>query len=423
MNDQQDNSLGLRGWIIAILMMSGAYVQFEPAPFDALAILCTVGWAMGFCFRWAKHFQWLGLFLVPYMLAQLGGVLISADAAKSVPVALVTIYLAALVPILASLAHNRRWNVAEALYRGTLIAGVVSSIACTLAYVGALPGGDFLLLFSRATGGFKDPNVFAAWLVPPFLFAYSRGFESKGREGLIYLLCSAVCGVGLLLAFSRGAWGQTAVGLFVVYALMRLTPDPEGRPRKARPVMWIIVAFCALLAVVYFSQNEDFIELWTMRFGKQDYDQERFSAHANGWAVGARHFFGVGPGLVSRTVGMNVHNNFLHTLLESGWIGLASFMGFLIASIARATRYAIVAPCSRDRLYFRVAAASLIGLAAESWIIDIFHWRHFWYMAAVAWFPVRAVARTRPTAQAVSDESEKDKSERDQLFFEDEARW
>lgn len=421
MNAPHDNSLGTRGWLVALLFMSGAYVQFEPAPFDGLAILGAIGWAFGFSFRWAKHFQWLALFLVPYMLTQIMGLLFSGDASASAPVCLVTVYLATLVPIFAALAHNAKWNVSEALFRGTLIAGVISSFFCTLAYVGALPGGNFLLLFSRATGGFKDPNVFAAWLVPPFLFAFSRGFESKGREGLTYMICAAVCGVGLLLAFSRGAWGQTAVGLFVVYGLMRMTPDPEGLPRKPRPMMWAIGILCALLAVVYFSQNEDFIELWTVRFGKQDYDQERFSAHRNAWAVGATHFFGVGPGRVPNAVGMNVHNNYLHTLLESGWLGLASLVGLLGVSIIRATRYALVAPCGRDRLYFRVAAASLIGLAAESWIIDVYHWRHFWYMIAVAWFPVHRGLKARDT-KPMPEASDPEPAPRDPLAY-DSTRW
>lgn len=388
-----DFNLGSCGWLLAALMFLSGYVKREPAPFDLVLVMAIGFWAMTGAFVRGKRLMWLLFALAPYAATQLTGMIVSHDPLKSLSVGVVTLYLIAIVPALASLAGNPRWQVPKAMYVGLLISGVVFSVVSTLAYLGMFPMAWRWILHKRAAGGFKDPNVFAAWLIPAFLYAVSSALDTKGRRSIAYAVCGGVMGMALLVAFSRGAWGQCALTLIVVYVLQVLTPDPAGGRRKPRPGLWIFVGLMALLIAAYLGTNEAFVDLWEVRFGKQDYDQERFSAHDRGWELGISSMFGLGPGRVNAVVGMNVHNNYLHVLLEGGWISLLGYCVFLIASIARATWMALAAPNAEDRLFFRVAAASLIGLAVESWIIDIYHWRHLWYMGAIAWFPIRVSER------------------------------
>lgn len=387
-----DFGLGTCGWLVAALFFISGYVKREPAPFDLLLVMAIGFWAMTGAFVRGKRLMWVCFALAPYAATQITGMIVSHDPLKSLAVGAVTLYLIVSVPVIASIAGNPRWQVPKAMYTGLLISGVVFSAISILAYLNMFPMPWRWLLHKRAAGGFKDPNVFAAWLVPAFLYAVSAALDTKGRRSIAYAVCGGVMGMALLVAFSRGAWGQCALTLMVTYGLQVLTPDPEGKKRKPRPGLWVFAGLLALAIAVYLSTNEAFVDLWSVRFGKQDYDQERFSAHDRGWELGISSMFGLGPGRVDAVVGMNVHNNYLHVLLEGGWLSLLGYAGFLIISIARATWMALVAPDGEDRLFFRVAAASLIGLAAESWIIDIYHWRHLWYMAAAAWFPIRVSA-------------------------------
>lgn len=389
-----DFDLGACGWLVAALFFVSGYVKREPAPFDLLFVMAIGFWAMTGAFVKGRRLMWVFFTLAPYAATQITGMIVSHDPIKSISVGAVTLYLMALVPALASIAGNPRWEVPKAVYTGLLISGVVFSAISILAYLNMFPMPWRWLLHKRAAGGFKDPNVFAAWLIPAFLYAVSGALDYKGRRSIAFAVCGGVMGMALLVAFSRGAWGQAALTLMIVYVLQILTPDAAGKKRKPRPGLWIFAGILALAIVVYLSTNEAFVDLWSVRFGKQDYDQERFSAHDRGWELGLSTMFGLGPGRVAAVVGMNVHNNYLHVLLEGGWLSLLGYCVFLFASIGRATWLALVAPNGEDRLYFRVAAASLIGLAVESWIIDIYHWRHLWYMAAVAWFPIRVSAAT-----------------------------
>lgn len=385
----QDRALGFKGWLLYFFFALSCFVRFEPAPFDMMFCGLLLVWLCFGSLTVSRRLLPMVVTLVPLILLQLLGIITSRDPGESLVAGAVTIYLILVPPVLAALSSNPTWPVAEAMLRGTLLVGVVSSLLCMFAYVGAIPYAEQLMLHARATGGFKDPNVFAAWLVPSFIFAFSSALENPKRFNLYYACAAAICGIGLLLAFSRGAWGHTAVSLFIAYFLQRITPDPEGKWRQPQPVFWICVAIATVGVVAYFSQNDEFMALWELRFGKQDYDQERFSAQRQGWVRGVQSMFGVGPGRVDNVIGMNVHNTYLHVLLETGWISFLSYLGFLGLSIARATRLALSAPLAQDRLYFRIASATLVGVALESWIVDILHWRHFWYIAALAWLPVR----------------------------------
>ena len=51
-----------------------------------------------------------------------------------------------------------------ALMRGCMVAGVIAAFAGVAAYFKLIPGSAEFLLYDRARGTFKDPNVFGAFL-------------------------------------------------------------------------------------------------------------------------------------------------------------------------------------------------------------------------------------------------------------------
>ena len=60
----------------------------------------------------------------------------------------------------------------DALMRGCVIGGVIASLAAIIGYFRVFPSlNELLLLYDRARGTFKDPNVLGAFLIFPTLLA------------------------------------------------------------------------------------------------------------------------------------------------------------------------------------------------------------------------------------------------------------
>ena len=95
------------------------------------------------------------------------------------------------------------------LLRGYIAAAVVVSLLAIAGYFGCSAAVGCSCCYSRATGTFKDPNVFAAFLVlpgaaHPAAHAGRPPFASSSAACLLLLIVMG----GLFLSFSRAAWGQ-----------------------------------------------------------------------------------------------------------------------------------------------------------------------------------------------------------------------
>ena len=81
-------------------------------------------------------------------------------------------------------------------------------------------------------GFFKDPNVFAPFLVPPITWLLQDIFLKRGRLATI-LPALVILFAGLLLSFSRGAIIDCVFSLALLLGLTFLTAD-SGRCGRAR---------------------------------------------------------------------------------------------------------------------------------------------------------------------------------------------
>ena len=89
---------------------------------------------------------------------------------------------------------------------------MIAALAGIVGYFRVLPGrAELLLLYDRARGTFKDPNVFGAFLILPALLALQTVIAGRFAQALrrAWLLLGLFT-VGVLLSFSRAAWGQFA---------------------------------------------------------------------------------------------------------------------------------------------------------------------------------------------------------------------
>ena len=83
---------------------------------------------------------------------------------------------------------------------------MVAAVAGIVGYFDLLPGArELMTRYGRATGLFKDPNVFGPFLVPALLYALSRLFAGSIRRMPLMLAALPSLGLAILLSFSRGA--------------------------------------------------------------------------------------------------------------------------------------------------------------------------------------------------------------------------
>jgi O-antigen ligase len=358
-----------------------AVVRFEPAPADAvLGVLIALAVAGGR----------VDLERVPAAVLGLLGLLIAlnvaslASAAELEPALRffgITLYLAVFAVWLASYLRTRR---RMRMVVGAYVAGAVASAALSvLALFVAYPGHELVAgeTASRAQGLFKDPNVFAPFLVPAALILFEETLRPRllGLSRRVTAPLLAVLALGILFAYSRAAWLNLAVALMVMLVVLSLRAD-AGRVAAGALVLVAVVAAVAGAAVTLTGSAEFLQE----RARLQTYDSQRFSAQSGGLELAAEHPLGVGPGQFELASPVSAHSLYVRVLAEQGVLGLVVLVVLVASTLMLAVGNAVA---GRDAHGVGSAAAlgAWCGLLANSAFVDTLHWRHLWLVAAVIW--------------------------------------
>ena len=378
-------ALASREAAIALGFLLFGVVRVEPAPADAvLALVAALAIATG----------QVDLRRVPGAIVALLAALVtlnvlSLSAAGDVSSALrfmaITLYLVVLAVWLAS--HLRTRARMRVVIRAYVAGAVATSALAVAALFVAYPGHE-LLGSDRAQGFFKDPNVFAPFLIPAALIAFEETLRPRvlGVRRPIAAALFAVLVLGIVFAYSRAAWLNLAVALAAMALVISLRPGAVHMA-GATLALLAVVAGVATSAVALTGSASFFQE----RARIQAYDSERFSAQATGVELGLGHAFGIGPGEFDRVQAVSAHSLYVRVLAEQGVLGLATLVALLAATLLLAVRNAL-----QGRDAHGVGSAVLLGawcgLLANSAFVDTLHWRHLWLVAALIW-----CARSRAT--------------------------
>jgi hypothetical protein len=374
---------------VAIGFLLLAAVRFEPGPADVLfAVAIAVAAVTG-------HFD---LRRIPLVATGLIGVfftinVLSAVEAVDVPRAarflLITLYLGLFALWLAGYAQSERR--ARLIVRAYLAAAVVSAAIGSLALFVPFPGHEvFVFAGHRAEGFFKDPNVFAPFLIPPALILIEETFSPRllriSRPTKVALVL--ILTLGVFLSYSRGAWLNFAVGLVVMFLVLGLR---RGGGRKAIILLfWILATIGAAIAVVAVTGSIAFLE---ERARFQEYDVTRFNAQSSSIQLAWTHPVGIGPGQFEVVSPVSAHSLFVRALVEGGLLALVIVLALSIVTLAWAGREAIL-----GRRIYGIGSVALLsawcGLLANSLVIDTLHFRHLWVVAALIWAGAAAAARS-----------------------------
>ena len=374
----------LRLRLLWLMAFAGGFVLIEPGPYEVLGaatlfIFAVTGLALQRVL--APLVLFLTLLNLGYALS-----LFEVDAKTntviwvlvSVFLSLTAIFFAAMLG--ANTEARLRW-----LLRGYVASAVIVSLLAMGGYFGwfgALSGR--FVLYGRAAGTFKDPNVFAAFLVLPGLLIFQRmlaGRRSAFIGGGVLLLI--VMG-GLFLSFSRAAWGQFVLCALLLMAITFLTS--ASTTERFRIVMIAIVGAVAAAALVaVLLSMEQVAALFEERASlTQSYDTGhtgRFGRYIIALQIMLDYPFGMGP--LQFQFPEAPHNVYLNSFVIGGWISGAAYLALTLVTLVAGLRYVFVRTPWQP-IYHAVYTA-YVGIVVEGMIIDSDHWRHYFLILGVLW--------------------------------------
>jgi O-antigen ligase len=278
-----------------------------------------------------------------------------------------------------------------------IYSGVFSALLAVLALHVHFPGAStFLYDPHRAEGLFKDPNVFAPYLVPPAVIvleelARPRLLDWSARRKFVVF---AILTSGIIFAFSRAAWLNFAIAVGTVVIIY------AWRRRGFASALKVVLALCLCGAVGFGAlAATGSLSFLKARSHEQAYDKNRFASQATGLEDASAHVFGYGPGEVDTHLEVSTHNIFARVAFEQGLPGLV-----ILIVLFASTGFAAIGSAVRDGDVHGIGSAALLGswlgLVPNSFFIDSLHWRHLWVVAALIWFGWTRAPRDRVTRAA-----------------------
>jgi O-antigen ligase len=374
--------------LVWVTVAASFLVFTEPAPVD-VAMLLVIGLLpmIGLVRITQPLVVVFALWLVVAALT-LFATMNAIDVAKAVPHAAVTLFLFVSMFVLAAFVTYRPDRHTRLIFNAYIYAAVIAAVAGIAGYFNVFPGAfDMFTKFGRATGTFKDPNVFGPFLVPPLVYILHRLLEGAWRTLPWLLMSIGLLGLAVLLSFSRGAWVNLAIAVVLFGGLSFLTARSDvQRIKLIGAALGGGIAACVLIggALQFDEIGRLFGERATL---SQSYDQGpegRFGGQQKAMALIVSNPFGIGPQQFAPNFHFEEpHNVYLAMFLNAGWVGGGLFAGLILMTIVIGFVHAFRRTATQP--LFLIAYACFVANAAEGFVIDLDHWRHVFLLMAIVW--------------------------------------
>ena len=374
--------------VVWLTFAASSIVFTEPAPVDIMFMgLIALLPAAGLVAFTPALAVYIALWCIAASCGFLAGTL-SHDLAAATIFTGISLYLYVASFVLAAFVAQAPQRHTELIFSGWMFAALIAAIAGFVGYFQLIPGAfELFTKFSRATGTFKDPNVFGPFLVVPFLYALHLVLHRPWYRTLGPVLAAAALALANLLSFSRGAWINLILALAVYGVLAFATARSKQQREK---IVGIVTVGAALVALVVLGvlQNDKMADFLEERASlTQSYDvgpSGRFGGQEKAIGLLLDHPFGIGAGEFTAVYHHEeVHNVFLSMFLNAGWLGGLTYALMVVLTLVVGLKHLRVD--SRARPLFLIAFAAFVATAFEGIIIDSDHWRSFYVLMALVW--------------------------------------
>jgi hypothetical protein len=383
----------VRRVLLWLTVFSGFFVMVEPAPYEIFAVL-TIFLFVVSGLRFRRELLPLLLLLTLWHFGAGMALIQVAHLPKTTMWTLVGVFLAMTAFFFALCVADAPEARLRTIIKAWIAGAVAVSLIAIAGYFRVLPNSDELLLYGRAKGTFKDPNVFGPFLVLPGLVLIQRFYIEGKRAGLLAAGLLLIIIAALFLSFSRAAWGNFAACVALMTGLtLLIVQRPAERARillvAAVGVIGMLLILAALLMV---PQVQSLFEERASL--SQSYDSGhlgRFGRHLLGFQLALERPFGIGMLQFGKMFGEDPHNTFLNGFMSYGWLGGLTYPTLIILTLVIGYRTVLVPTPWRP--VFICVLSTFTVLASMSWIIDIDHWRHLYLLLGLVWGLATASSR------------------------------
>lgn len=364
-----------------MMTISASFIVFmEPAPYDVLLILVLAIAAFNHYTVYSSIHFWPILCLLLFLGANIFSFIFTKDITAAGFYLLITVYCMVSWVGMVGIVSYFQTILLPFLFNAYTTAALLAVIPGIIAYSS---NGAVLDMFlwegSRVQGLFKDPNVFGPFLVSPALYAlWCMGRKGQPQKIMwIWTSVFLVLAVGILISFSRAAWGQFLLAIGIYFLLLN-----DRSTRKLKTLFVLIMIFVPVFIYIVMTTNVG--DLFFERISMQGYDETRFAQQESSINYMAAYPFGFGPGQSEYFLSQSTHNLYIRLFSENGLLGLLFFSGFYLLTVARSLYLGGKVPL-QYKGYFIIITTSLLGVAFNSLFIDTMHWRHFWLLLVLPW--------------------------------------
>jgi O-antigen ligase len=371
---------------LAVALSSCVFI--EPAPFDLVVfglfiLLPVIGLVQ------SKPLINSGMAL--WLIVIAGGFL-SAAFARDMPVAakhmFLSLYLVGMSILFAAFVAKSPLNHTKLVLNAYLFASVFAALLGIAGYLNLFPGAaDYFTRYDRATGLFKDPNVYGPFLIAGLVTALHNWLTRPAERGIGSLLAAGIILIGILFSFSRGAWMATAFAL-ALYAYLYAITAPTNWERLKLAAL-VLFGAAALGLVLAAALQSDAVGRFLQERAAltQSYDagaEGRFGGQLKALDLVLENPIGLGSLMFSAFHHHEeVHNVYLSMLLNSGWVGGLVYAMICFGTVAFGFQHALKK--TRTQPLFLIVYAALTANIVEGAIIDSDHWRHFYLLLGLVW--------------------------------------
>ncbi|MHB2169659.1 O-antigen ligase family protein [Alsobacter sp. R-9] len=378
---------GLQRALLFALTGSSFVAFIEPSPYEGMFVLCALAF-MATGLRMVREAVLIVALLMAYNVGGLFSLLPFFDEQKSVMFVAISFYLSVTAVFFVLIMQEDTAGRLRALELGSIVAAVLASITAIIGFFDIAGLGPMLTRYegSRATGTFKDPNVLGPFLVLPAIFLVNRLLTGTTRRFLLAMSVLGLVAVGLLLTFSRGAWGVFAAAVLLTVGLNFLVSRTHRL--RVRIVFFTGLGLAAMAVAVTIALSFEKVSemLETRASLVQSYDTGetgRFGLQKRSIPLLLEEPNGFGPLQFSRVMGHDPHNVYINGFASYGWLGGFAYLALIAATLFVGWRG--VFQKTPWQPWFIPVWASLFPQIVQGLQIDSDHWRHFWLMFGLTW--------------------------------------
>ncbi|MBL8590491.1 MAG: O-antigen ligase family protein [Methylobacteriaceae bacterium] len=371
-----------------LLVFSGSIVKIEPSPYEAVfPFACLALLVAG-----ARMHRALAPMIVALALFNLGGLIGLVpwlDWQPGVMFILISIYMGATTIFFACALLDDTERRLAAIRSAYIWTAVFAAILGVVGYFADDPLHELLTRFDRATGAFKDPNVFGPFLIAPAVWLADdllRGGEGA-RAAMARAAALALIMTALFLTFSRGAW-IAAAGTLALCVALRFAVG-ASRAMRQRIVLLSLLGLAALIGLLSIAVSipavrEVFVERASLDQAYDLGELGRFGAQLRSIPLLLESPLGFGPLRFHIVIGNeDPHNVYVNAFASYGWLGGLAYLALIGMTLFVGWRLALrPGP-------FRSAAipiwAALFLQILQGVQIDTDHWRHLYLLIGVVW--------------------------------------